>query len=103
MVTVGTIGQIRDSRPIINVLMSPSEEEHQFMIGWGAGLMCMKGLVDVSVIFQGIKKNLKKWRTHRFPMNSYSKEIRTFIMWIERKFAISQFGRQSFHDGVQKV
>jgi len=33
MVTVCTIGQIRDSRPIIDVLMSRSEEEHQFMIG----------------------------------------------------------------------
>ena len=72
MVIVGTIGQIGDTNPMIDVLMSRAEEKHQFMIGLGAGLTCMKRLVDMSVIFQEIKKNLKRWRVHKSLMNSYS-------------------------------
>jgi len=33
MVVVGMIDQIRDSKPIIGVLMSRLGEEHQYMIG----------------------------------------------------------------------
>jgi len=63
----------------------------------------MTGLVDVLVIFRGIRKNLKRWQMLGFPMNSYFAEILTIIVWRQRRFAINQFGRQSFPDGVQKV
>jgi len=100
MVSVGTIGQIRDSRSITDVLMGRLGEERKFMIGWGAGLMCMKDLVDASVTFQGIKKNSRRWQMHESPMNSYSLEIATSIVGNQNKFATNQFGRQSFPDGV---
>jgi len=51
MVIAGTIGQIGGSRTMINVSMSRTGGELQFTIGWGAGLACMTGLVNVSVIF----------------------------------------------------
>ena len=35
MVIVGMIGQIRDSRTMIDILMSRSGGERQFTIGWG--------------------------------------------------------------------
>ena len=38
VVIVGMIDQIRDSRTMIDVLMSRSGEGHQFTIGWGAGV-----------------------------------------------------------------
>jgi hypothetical protein len=69
MVITDTISQIGDSRTMIDVSMSRSGEEHQFTIGWGAGLTYTTGLVNVSIIFRGIKKNSKRWQTHGFPMN----------------------------------
>jgi len=102
MVIMGMIGQIEDSRTMIDVSMSRSRGEHQFMIGWRASLACMTGLENVSVISRGIRKNMKRWQTHGSPMNSYFAEILTFIVWNQRRFAISRFGRRSFRDGVQK-
>jgi len=100
MVIVDTISQIEDSRTMINVSMSQSGGERQCTIGWGAGLACMTGLVNVLVISLGIRKNLKKWQTPGSPMNSYSAETLTFIGWNQRRFSISQFGKQNFPDGV---
>jgi len=80
MIIVGTIGQIEGSRTMIDVSMSRPGGERQFTIGWGADLTYTIGLVDVSVIFRGIRKNLKKWQTHGFLMNSYFAEILTFIV-----------------------
>ena len=60
LVTVNMIGRIWDSSPMIDISMSRSGEGRQYMIGWGVGLMCMKDLVDMSIISQGIKKNLKR-------------------------------------------
>jgi len=51
MVIIGMIGQIDDFRTMIDASMSRSGGECQFMIGWGAGLACMTGLVNVLVIF----------------------------------------------------
>jgi len=47
MVTVSMISQIGDSSPMIDVLMARSEEEHQFMTGWGASITYMNDRVDV--------------------------------------------------------
>jgi len=41
------------------------------MIGWGASSVCMTGLVPMSGIFLEIKRSLKEWRMHEFPMSSY--------------------------------
>jgi len=79
MVIIGTIGQIRDSRTMIDVSMGRLGGECQFIIGWGAGSVCMIGLVNVLVIFQGTKRNLKKWQMHRFSMNLYSAEMLILI------------------------
>jgi len=103
MVTIDMIGKIRDSKPIIDILMSRSEEGHQFMIGWAAGLVCMKDLVDALVTLQGIKKSSRKWQRHESPMNSYSVEIPTSIVWNQKKFVTNQSRRQSFPDGVSRV
>ena len=66
------------------------------MIGWGAGLVCMTGLVNVSVIFQGTKRCLKKWQMHGCPMNLYSARMLTLIGWNQRRLAINQCGRHNF-------
>jgi hypothetical protein len=42
------------------------------MIGWGADLAYMKGLVNALDIFQGIKRSLRRWQTQEFPMKKYS-------------------------------
>jgi len=102
MVIISMIGQIDNSRTIIDVLMSRSGGGFQFMIGWGAGLACMTGLVDVLGIFQGTKRSLKKWRMHEFLMNLYFAGMLTLIGWNQGKFAINQCGRHSFPNGVQK-
>ena len=41
------------------------------MIGWGADSVYTIGLVIVFNIFLGIKKSLKRWQMHEFPMSSY--------------------------------
>ena len=48
-----------------------------------------ENLVDVLVTFQGIKKNSKRWQMNEFPMNSYSVEILTFIVWNQTMFTTS--------------
>jgi hypothetical protein len=96
------IDQIEDSRIMIDVSMSRSGRGRQFTIGWGAGLTYMTGLVGVSVISQETRKRLKRWQTHRSPMSSYFAEIPTSIAWNQRKFVVSQFGRQNFPNGVPK-
>jgi len=72
---IGMIGQISSSRTMIDVLMSRSGGVCQFMIGWGAGLVCKTGLVNVLVIFQVTRRNLKKWQMHGFLMNLYYAEM----------------------------
>jgi len=52
MAIISMISWIDDSRTMIDTLMSRSEEGCQFMIGWGADLVCMTDLVNVLVIFQ---------------------------------------------------
>jgi len=72
MAIIGMIGQIHDSKMMIDVLMGRSGEGCQFMIGWGADSACMTGLVDVLSIFQEIKRSLKKWQMLGCPMNLFS-------------------------------
>jgi hypothetical protein len=74
MVIMGLIGQKGGFNLAIRVYlsMSQSEAEHQCMIGWGADLVYMRGLVNALDIFQGIKRSLRKWQTQEFPMKKYS-------------------------------
>jgi hypothetical protein len=62
MVTMGPIGQKGDFSLIIRfyLSMSQSEADHQCMIGWGADLVYMKGLVSALDIFQGIRRSLRR-------------------------------------------
>jgi len=79
MAMIDMIDEIGSIRTIIGVLMGRLGEEHQFMIGWGAGSVCMTGLVTVSDIFLEIKRSLKRWWMHKFPMSSYFAEMLILI------------------------
>jgi len=59
--------------------------ERLFMIGWGAGLVCMIGSAIVLNIFLGTRKNLKRWLMHGFPMNSSSTGTPILIGWSQGK------------------
>jgi hypothetical protein len=74
MVIMGSIGQKGGFNLVIRVYLSVSrsEAEHQYMIGWGADLVYMKGLVNTLDIFQGIKRSLRTWQTQEFQMKKYS-------------------------------
>ena len=102
MVIIGMIDQIDDIRTMIGVLMDRSEEGCQFMIGWGAGLVCMTGLVNVSAIFQEIERSLKRWQIHGCLMNLFSAGMLIPIGWNQERFAINQCKGHDFHNGVQK-
>jgi len=90
MVIIGMIDQISDIRTMIGVLIGRLEEGCQFMTGWEAGSVCMTGLVNVLVIFQETKNNLKRWQLHEFPMSLYFAGTLTHIGWNQGKFAINQ-------------
>jgi hypothetical protein len=74
MVIMGPIDQKGGFSLVIRVYlsMSQSEVDHQCMIGWGADLVYMKGLVNALDIFQGIKRSLRRWQMQEFPMKKYS-------------------------------
>jgi hypothetical protein len=83
-------------------LMSRSEGKRQYMIGWGAGSVCTKGLVNALHIFQGTKKNSKRWQMQESLMKKYFTGIPIYVVWRQLGL-ISQFGKLSFLSGVQKV
>jgi len=51
MVIIGVIDQIGNIKTMIGVLMGRLGEGCQFIIGWGAGSVCMTGLVNMLAIF----------------------------------------------------
>jgi hypothetical protein len=63
MVIMGLIVQKEGFNLVIKVCpsMSRSEVKHQYIIGWGAGSVYMRGLVNALHIFQETKRNLKRW------------------------------------------
>jgi len=90
MVIIDMIGQIDDSRMMIDALMSRSGEGCQFMM-------------DVLGIFQGTKRSLKKWQMPGCPINLFSVGMLTLIGWNQGRITINQCGRHSFpSSGVQK-
>jgi len=82
---IGMIDLISSIRMMIGDLMSWLGEEPQFMIGWGAGSVCMIDLVTMLGTFLGIKKSLKKWQMLEFPMSSYFAGMLTPIEWSQGK------------------
>jgi len=88
MVMIGMIDLIGSIETMISDLMGRLGEELRFMIGWEAGSVCMIDLVTVSSTFPGTKKNLKKWRMHEFPMNSYFVGMLILIEWSQVKIVV---------------
>jgi len=78
-VMTGTTGVIGAIITMIGDLMGRSGGEHPFMIGWGAGSACTTGLEIVLSIFQGARKNLKRWLMHGFLMSSYFAGMLTLL------------------------
>jgi len=89
MAIISMIGQIDDSRMMIDALMSRSEEGCQFMISWGADSVFMTGLVDVLSIFQGTKRSLKKWQIPGCPTNLFSAGMLAPIGWNQGRITIN--------------
>jgi len=58
MVMIGMIDLIGSIKTMIGDLMGRLGEELQFMIGWGAGSVCITDLVTVSDIFLETKRSL---------------------------------------------
>jgi hypothetical protein len=82
MVIIELIGQKGDFNKAIRVylLMSQSEVEHQRMIGWGAKLVYMRGLVNTLDTFRGIKRSLKRWQTQESPMKKFFTGILIYVV-----------------------
>jgi len=87
---IGMIDQIGSIRTTIGVLMGRLVGGPQFMIGWGAGLVCMIGLVTVLDIFPETKRSLRRWRMHEFPMSSYFAEMQILIEWSQGKIVTNR-------------
>jgi len=85
MVMIGMTDQIGSIRTITAGLMGRLGGERQFMIGWGAGSVCMIGLVIVLSIFPETKKNLRRWLMHVSPMTSYFAGMPILIGWSQEK------------------
>jgi len=78
---IGMIDLIGAITEMIGDLMGRLGGERQFMIGWGAGLVYMTGLVIALNIFPGTKKSLKKWPMREFSMSSYFAGTPILIGW----------------------
>jgi len=102
MVMIGMIDLIGIIRMMIDDLMNRLGGEFQFMIGLGAGSVCMIDLVTVLDTFPGTKKSLKKWQMLEFPMNSYFAEMLIPIKWSQGKIIAHRQGSHNFLRGVQR-
>jgi len=90
MVMIGMIDLIGNIETMIGDLMGRLAGELQFMIGWGAGSVCMTGLVTVSGIFLEIKRSLKRWQMREFSMSSYFSGMLILIEWNQGKIVANQ-------------
>jgi len=102
MVMIGMTDPIGAITMIIGDLMGRLGGERWFMIGWGAGLACMTGLVIVLDIFPGVKKSLKKWLMHEFSMSSYFAGTPIHIGWSQGNIVVHRQGSRHFPHGVQR-
>jgi len=83
------IDQIGDIKTMIGILMGRLEEGRLLTIGWGAGSMCVTGLVNLSAIFAETKRNLKRWQMDGFPMSLYFAKMLILIRWNQGKIVIN--------------
>jgi len=88
MVMISMIDLIDSIKIMIGDLMDRLGEELRFMIDWGVGSVCMTDLATVSGTFPGMRKNLKRWRMHEFPMNSYFVGMLILIEWSQEKIVV---------------
>jgi len=102
MVMIGMTNPIDAITMMISDLMGRLGGEHQFMISWGADSVSMIGLVIVSNIFLGTRKNLKKWLMHEFPMNSYFVGTLILIRWSQGNIVVHRQGSHHFPHVVQR-
>jgi len=102
MVMIGMIDLIGSIRIMISDLMGRLGAELQFMIGWGAGSVCMIDLVTMSGTFPRTKRNLRRWQMHEFPMISYSVGMLMPIEWSQGKVVAHRQGSHNFLRGVQR-
>ena len=84
------------------VSMGRLEGEHPSMNGWGADSVYTIGLVIVSSICPGTRKNLRRWLMHEFPTNSYFAGMPIRIGWSQWKIIAQQQGKDRFLHGVQR-
>jgi len=88
MVMIGMIDLIGGIKTMIGDLMGRLGGELRFMIGWGAGPVCLTDLVIVSGTFPRAKKKMKKWRMHEYPMSSYFVGMLILIEWSQGKIIV---------------
>jgi len=100
MVMIGMTDPIGAITMMIGDLMDRLGGERQFMIGLGAGSVCMIGLVIMFNIFPGTKKNLKRWLMHDFPMSSYFVGTPILIGWSQGIIVVHWQGSHHFPHGV---
>ena len=62
--------------------------ERPFMIGSGAGSVCMTGSVIVLNIFPETRKKFKRWLMRGFPMSLTSAGMPMLIVWSQGKIII---------------
>jgi len=102
MVMIGMIDLIGSIRMMIDDLMSRLGGELQFMIGSGAGSVCMIDLVTVLGTFPGTKRSLKRWQMLEFPVSSYFAGMLIPIEWSQGKVVAHRQGSHNFLRGVQR-
>jgi len=102
MVMIGMTDPIGAIMMMIGDLMGRLGGERPFMIGWGADSVCMIGLVIMLNIFPGIRKSLRRWLMHEFPMNSYFAGMLILIEGSQRNVVVHRQGSHHFPHGVQR-
>jgi len=90
IVMIGMTDLIDSIRMMIDILMGRLGGEVQFMIGWGAGSVCMIDSVTVLDTFPGTKRSLKRWQMLGFPMSSYFAGMPIPIEWSQGKIVAHQ-------------
>jgi len=88
MVMIGMTDPTGAIAMMIGDSMSRLGGERPFMIGWGAGSVCMTGSAIVLNIFPGTRKNLKRWLMRGFPMSSSSVGTLILIGWSQGKIIV---------------
>jgi len=90
MVMINMIDLTGSIKTMIGDLMCRLGGELRFMIGWGAGSVCMRDLVTMSSIFLGTKRSLRRWQMHEFSMSLYFARMLILIKWSQGKIVANR-------------